>query len=92
MNKTLNIIWIVLIMLTLISAVVAETVAPENIITILICVSVIFKGGLVADHFMGLKTALPIVRWSVHLYIVVIPLMICLTILFQNILNVAVMQ
>lgn len=86
-NKTLNIVLTILVSLTLIGAGIAENINPTNLITIAICITIAFKGFLVADYFMELKNALPIIRWTIQAYIIILPLLICLSILFQEVLK-----
>ena len=70
----LNKIWGILMLITFINTVIAEnTTQQHSILTLFICASIAIKGPLVADYFMGLIDASPIIRWLVHSYVIGIP-------------------
>lgn len=85
-NKThiLNGIWIILILITYINSVIADNIRPDFILTLFVCISTAIKGSLVADYFMGLLHASPLVRWLIHFYVVSIPIVIATVIFFLN--------
>ena len=83
-NKTINYIWIVLMLLTIGSALIAESADPSKLITIVIALSIAFKGRMVLDRFMELRNANRYIRASMNIYFYVIPLMIVVVHLFPE--------
>ncbi|WP_271271509.1 cytochrome C oxidase subunit IV family protein [Aliamphritea hakodatensis] len=79
-----NWVWLVLITLTLGSAVIAESAEPSLIITLAVAVTVGVKGWLVVDYFMELRNAHRYFRIAMNLYFVVLPMMILLVYLFPE--------
>jgi hypothetical protein len=73
-----------LVALTLGGAVIGETTEPGLAATLAIALSMAFKGRMVIDHFMGLKTANRAIRGLMRAYFYVIPLVIVLTSLFGD--------
>lgn len=82
MKPRLTLIWAILVALTVISTSAAGNLLSGNTITVLVCLTVAIKGSLVADHFMGLRDAHPVARWSVQAYMIALPLIICLSLLY----------
>lgn len=83
-NKTINYIWVVLMLLTIGSALIAESADPSKLITIIISLSIAFKGRMVLDRFMELRNANRYIRASMNIYFYVIPLMIVVVHLFPE--------
>lgn len=79
-----NRVWLVLITLTLGSALIAESAEPSLIITLAIAITVGVKGWLVVDYFMELRNAHRYFRIAMNLYFVVLPVMILLVYLFPE--------
>lgn len=79
-----NGVWLVLITLTLGSALIAESADPSLIVTLAIAITVGVKGWLVVDYFMELRNANRYFRFAMNLYFVVLPLMILLVYLFPE--------
>lgn len=74
-NK-LDITWAILMVITLLNALVAETAEPSHLITAVICLSIAFKGRLVADHFMELTHANKKIKNLVNSYFYFFPFLI----------------
>ena len=70
--------------MTVISATFAESGNLSSLLIILLCLSVTIKGRLVIDEFMGLRHASAVIRYSMHLYLIVIPGLFSLTLLFPD--------
>ena len=83
-NKTINYIWVVLMLLSIGSALIAESADPSKLITIVIALSIAFKGRMVLDRFMELRNANRYIRASMNIYFYVIPLMIVVVHLFPE--------
>lgn len=80
----LDITWGILMVITLLNALVAETAEPHILITALICLSIAYKGRLVIDHFMELFEANDKIRSLMHSYFYIIPVLIFLTNVFAE--------
>ncbi len=85
-SKSVDLIWLMLLALTLISAAIAETPDQGLVLTIVIAATVAFKGRMIVDRFMELKGAHPLIRESMRIYFYVIPLLIVLVYLFPGLL------
>ncbi len=82
--KQINTLWIMLIVLTLFSAYMAEKATPGlNSIAIMALVLAI-KGRIIVDYFMELKHANVVVRTLMQVYFYVIPALIILVYLFPE--------
>ncbi len=82
--RKIDVLWILLMLITLGNAVIAETAEPGLLITLLIATATAIKGRLVVDHFMELKGAHPLIRISMQVYFYVIPGMMILVYLFPE--------
>lgn len=82
-NK-LNIIWLILMAITVMNAMIAESTHTGMAITVLIAVSVSFKGHMIVDHFMGLKGANRYLRNCMNAYFYVLPSMIVIVYIFPD--------
>lgn len=76
--------WIVLIILTLASALIAESIDPTAGVVILVCLVVAIKGQLVIDRLMGLRHAPPAIRRMMLAYFYVLPVLIALALIFPE--------
>lgn len=76
--------WLVLIALTLSSALIAETTRPEAGLMLLICATVIAKGHLVIDYLMALRGSHPAVRKPMLTYFYLLLSLIALAMLFPQ--------
>lgn len=74
--KSIDIIWLLLMLITVINAVIAETADTNLFFIVVIAISVAFKGRMVVDEFMGLRHVNWKFRAAMHAYFYVIPLMI----------------
>jgi hypothetical protein len=83
-KQTLNLLWLLLVALTLGGAFLGEASEPGLAVTLIICLTMAFKGRLVIDHFMELKTANRTIRNLMRAYFYVLPLVVVLTTLFGD--------
>ncbi|MFK5986999.1 MAG: cytochrome C oxidase subunit IV family protein [Pseudomonadota bacterium] len=83
-EKTLDLIWILLMAITIMNAMLAESSSSGAAVTILVAVSVGFKGHMVIDHFMGLKESNRYLRNSMNVYFYVIPTMMVIIYIFPE--------
>ena len=83
-SKLVNVLWIILMLVTLVNAFVAESGEPGLFLTIVVAVAIGFKGRMVVDHFMELKNAHPLMRISMQVYFYVIPGMFLLFYFFPE--------
>ncbi len=82
--KFINILWLLLILLTLFSAYMAEQATPGlNSVAIMALVLAI-KGRIIVDHFMELKNAHVVLRTLMRVYFYVIPALVILVYLFPD--------
>ncbi len=85
-NKRINLFWFILVLLTLFATFIAETATPSTFIVLIICLTIALKGRLIADEFMGLREARPIIRYTILSYFILLPLFISLCIIFPGFL------
>jgi Prokaryotic Cytochrome C oxidase subunit IV len=83
-NKTLTLVWLTLIILTLISAFFAESDQTTAFTITLVCFTFGIKGALVIEHLMGLRTAAPMIRWLTLSYFIILSPIIALSVLFPE--------
>lgn len=83
-KQTLALLWLLLVALTLCGALIGEAAEPGLAITLVICLTMAFKGRMVIDHFMELKTANRTIRSLMRAYFYVLPLATVLTYLFGD--------
>ena len=76
--RNINLIWLLLMLITINNAIIAETADTTLLITIIIATTTAFKGYMVVDHFMGLHNANRFIRNMMRAYFYVIPLLIVL--------------
>lgn len=82
----INLFWIILIGLTILATLIAETATPSNFMVLVICFTIAIKGRFVIDEFMGLREAKPIIRYTIHSYFILLPIFITLSIIFPELL------
>lgn len=82
--RILTIIWVVLMALTLFSALIAERVEPTTFVIGIVCLTVAIKGGLVIEQLMGLHRAVPGIRWVMLSYFFILPPIVAWAILFPE--------
>lgn len=80
----LDVTWLILMLITLLNALVAETADPNIFITAIICLSIAYKGRLVIDDFMELLNANRTIRTLMRSYFYIIPVLIFVTDLFSE--------
>ena len=83
-NKTIDIIWMLLLLITLLSAYIAESAEPGFFVTLTMCFIIAFKGRMICERFMELETANKNIRKLMNLYFYVLPAMIMLVFLFPE--------
>lgn len=82
--KLINYLWILLILLTLFSAYMAERAPPGLNSIVIMAVVLAIKGRIIVDYFMELKESHIILRTLMRLYFFVIPAMIILVYLYPE--------
>lgn len=85
-TKSVDMIWLILMGLTLLSAAIAESPDQGLVMTLVITLTVAYKGRMIVDHFMELKDANRLLRNSMRIYFYVIPAMIVLVYLFPDLI------
>jgi hypothetical protein len=83
-EKLLDRLWLLLVALTLGGAWIGEAVEPGLAVTLIISLTMAFKGRIVVDHFMELKTANRTLRSLMRGFFYVLPAVNVLTILFGD--------
>lgn len=81
-EKLIDLLWLLLVALTLGGSLLGETAEPGLAVTLVISLTMAFKGRMVIDHFMELKTANRTLRGLMRAYFYVLPLLVVLTSLF----------
>lgn len=82
--KLINTLWMVLIILTLFSAYMAEQGKPGLTSILIMSLVLAIKGRIIVDHFIELKNAHPVLRTLMRVYFYVIPALIILVYLFPE--------
>jgi len=82
--NTLDISWVILMIITSFNALVAETAEPDLVITAIICFSIAYKGRRIMDYFMELNHANATIQKLMRSYFYVFPALIFLTDLFSE--------
>lgn len=83
-KQTLNLLWLLLVALTLGGAYIGEAAEPGLAVTLVIALTMAFKGRIIVDHFMELKTANRTIRKLMRAYFYVLPVVTVLTTLFGD--------
>jgi len=83
-KQILNLLWLLLVALTLGGAYLGEAAEPGIAVTLVISLTMAFKGRIIIDHFMELKTANHTIRKLMRAYFYVLPLVVVLTTLFGD--------
>ena len=86
-TRVLKTAWLILLAITVGSALVAETADPAIWVVLLITFSICIKGQLVIDHLMGLRKAPALIRWLMLSYFYLLPPLIALALLFPEALR-----
>ena len=77
-SRTLDLVWILLIALTLGGVAIGEGAEPSFWITVIVAVITTFKGRMVIDYFMEVGDAHPAIRRLVRIYGFLVPLLMIL--------------
>lgn len=80
----IDIIWLILMAMTVGTAALAETADPGLLVTLAAAGTVAFKGRMVVDRFMELLNANRWLRDAMRIYFYVVPIMIVLVYLFPD--------
>lgn len=83
-EKLIDLLWLLLVALTLGGAWIGEAADPGLAVTIVISLTMAFKGRIVVDHFMELKTANRTLRNLMRGFFYVLPAVTVLTTLFGD--------
>lgn len=82
--KLIEILWLLLIALTLFSAYVAEITNPGLDSVVIMALVLAIKGRIIVDYFMELKESHIVLRTLMRVYFYVIPALIILVYLFPE--------
>lgn len=82
--KLINILWLILIVLTLFSAYMAEQEKPGFDSVAIMALVLAIKGRIIVDYFMELKNSHVVLRTLMQVYFYVIPALIILVYLFPE--------
>jgi hypothetical protein len=85
-SKSIDFLWLVLMGLTLVSVVVAESERPGLWATLFIAVVIGLKGRIVVERFMELHNANRRIRALMNTYFYIFPVLIVLVELFPDLL------
>lgn len=83
-ERQVDIIWLLLMAMTIASALIAEQAEPGLMITIIISLIIVIKARLVIDYFMELKGASPYIYHLMNAYFYLFPLIAVLVWLFPE--------
>ena len=78
-NKSLEFFWLMLIGITLFNTFLGEEFSSSKFASIIIALTLSYKGFTIIDHFMELKGGNKILRWLMKAYFIVFPSMIIVT-------------
>jgi hypothetical protein len=78
----LEFFWAILIVITLFNTFLGEQFASTALVSVLVSITVMYKGLVVIDYFMELKHANKNLRWLMRLYFIIFPSMIIATVFF----------
>ncbi len=67
---------VILVLLTLISTMLAQSTIPIGVLALLVTLSVMVKGQQITDIFMELNTAPTKWRWLLLSYVILVPLIL----------------
>jgi len=82
--RSIHTVWLVLMLITIGSALLAESGATNLMITLLIALSIMIKGRLVVEQLMELRSANSYIRFAMNFYFYVVPLLIVLVYLIPD--------
>ena len=82
--RLINTLWLILIVLTLFSAYMAEQAKPGFNSVAIMALGLAIKGRIIVDYFMELKDSHVVLRTLMQVYFYVIPALIILVYLFPE--------
>jgi hypothetical protein len=74
--------WAVLIFITLFNTFLGEQFVSTALVSVIVALTVMYKGIVVIDHFMELKHANKNLRFLMRMYFIIFPSMIIATVFF----------
>ncbi|GGK67572.1 cytochrome C oxidase subunit IV family protein [Amphritea balenae] len=77
-------VWVMLMVITIGSALLAESGETNVLITLLIALSVMLKGRLVVERLMELRNANPYIRFAMNFYFYMVPALIVMVYLIPD--------
>lgn len=83
-NRSIHVVWLLLMLITIGSALLAESGETNLLITLLIALSVMLKGQLVVERLMELRSANRYIRFAMNFYFYVVPTLIVLVYLIPD--------
>lgn len=83
-KQLIDLLWLLLVALTLGGALIGETAEPGIAVALAVSLTMAFKGRVIIDHFMELKTANRTIRNLMRAYFYVLPLVTVLVYLFSE--------
>jgi hypothetical protein len=72
-------VWLLLIALTLGSAFLAENGERSWLLTLIVAAMIAFKGRLIIDHYMEMRSANPRIRRVLHAFVTLVPLLVLIS-------------
>ena len=78
----LEYLWLTLLVIVLFNTLLGENVESTALVSILVALTVMYKGLMVIDHFMELKDANKYLRWMMRIYFIFFPSLIILSAFF----------
>jgi hypothetical protein len=85
-GRLIDVLWLVLLALTLSGSWLGEAADPGLAVVLFVCLTMAFKGRMVIDHFMELKTANRRLRRLMRAYFYVLPLVTLFVYLYGDLL------
>ena len=83
-SRRLDLLWLLLVALTLGGALLGEGAEPGLGVTLAVALTMAFKGRVVVDHFMGMKGANRTLRALMRAYFYVLPAVTVLVVAFGD--------
>lgn len=83
-KRTIDLLWLLLVALTLGGALLGETAEPGIGLALVVVLTMAIKGRVVVDHFMEMKSANRSLRNLMRAYFYVLPLVTLLVYLFGD--------
>lgn len=81
-KRTIDLLWLLLVVLTLSGALLGENLEPGAALVVIVALTMAVKGRLVIDHFMEMKNANRTLRYLMHTYFYLLPLVTVMVYLF----------